>query len=80
MSLERKRINAYWYGKKLSEETKNKLNLIALNRKKNILNQGLKSKCFRLFYTLTGIKTIYPSLRKACESIGTYLSTIKRIR
>jgi len=42
MSLERKRINAYWYGKKLSEETKNKLNLIALNRKKKHPKPGFK--------------------------------------
>jgi len=76
MSLNRKGKNAYWYGKTLSDETKNKLKLIALNRGK-LHKPGFSVE---VLDTLTGIKTIYPSLRKACESIGAYRSTIKRIQ
>jgi len=76
MSLDRKGTKAYWYGKKLKDETKNKLKIIALNRKKDP-KPGFSVE---VLDTLTGIKTNYTSLRKACESVGTYLSTIKRIQ
>lgn len=76
MSEDRKGINAYWYGKNLSEETKNKLRIIALNRE----SSNKPGFDVEVLDTQTGIKTSYSSLRKACEAIGTYLSTISRIR
>lgn len=74
MSEDRKGINSFWYGKKLSTETKNKIRISALKREKS----SKTGFSVEVLDTQTSIKTTYPSLRKACEAIGSHLSTINR--
>lgn len=66
MSENRKGVNSTWYGKNLSEETKQKMSLAAKNRTKDS-RPGFIVKVLDLENNQT---TIYKSMREAAKGVG----------